>query len=332
MNNKPKISVILPFYNAVDRLELSIKSVLNQSFTDFELLLVNNNSDDGSRETAEQFMQKDSRIKLLDENRQGVAYASETGLKAARARYLARTDADDICRRDRLEKQYQFLEKHPKYQAVGSHAEFSGPEKSTGMQHFIEKTNQRITHEELYLYQFSELQIINPTLFFRKETAEKHGFYKHGDFPEDYEMFLRWMSRGIKFYKIPESLLKWHDSETRLTRTDPRYAFSAFYETKSPYIAEYSRLHNPHHPKVAVWGAGRRSRRRAKLLKKHGLEIDFYIDITNTKEYALHYEDIKNPGDYFILIYVAKRDADIFISNYLQSKGFINGKDFLIVA
>jgi glycosyltransferase involved in cell wall biosynthesis len=332
MSNQPKVSVILPYYNAEERLAKSIESILNQSFTDFELLCVNNNSTDDSRKIAEKFAKKDKRIKLLEENKQGVAHASETGLKASQANFIARTDADDICREDRLEKQYHFLRENPTYQAVGSQVSYSGAEGNDGMQYFIDKTNKRISHKSVFLYQFSELQIINPTLFFRKETAEKYGYYKHGDFPEDYEMFLRWLSRGVKFYKIPEKLLQWHDSPGRLTRTDSRYAFKAFYETKSPYIAEYSRKHNPHHPKVAIWGAGRRSRRRANILKEHGLEIDFYIDIKQTKDYAKYYKEVTKAGDFFILVYVAKRNADEFISAYLESKGFVNGKDFLIVA
>ncbi len=332
VSNQPKVSVILPYFNAEERLALSIESVLNQSFTDFELLCVNNNSTDNSLAIAEAFAKKDSRIKLLSESKQGVAYASETGLKASCGSFIARTDADDICRYDRLEKQYNFLKENPDYQAIGSQAEFTGPEGKHGMQHFVNKTNARISHQEIFLYQFSELQIINPTLFFRKETAEKYGYYKHGDFPEDYEMFLRWLSKGVKYYKIPEKLLQWHDSPGRLTRTDPRYAFTAFYKTKSPYIAEYLRKNNPHHPKVAIWGAGRRSGRRARMLKEHGLEIDFYIDIAETKDYAKYYKEITKAGDFFILVYVAKRDADVFISEYLESRGFVNGKDFLIVA
>lgn len=332
MIKSPDVSILLPFYNAENTIHKAIKSILKQTFKNFELICVNNNSQDNSTEIVNKLAAKDKRIRLLHEKRQGVAYASQTALEASRAKYIARTDADDICKPTRIEKQFNFLETHPEYQAVGSMAEYVGPPENKGIQTFIDKTNSRITHKELSLNRFSELQIINPTLFFRKKTAETYGFYKHGNFPEDYEMFLRWMSKGVKFYKIPEKLIEWHDSPKRLTRTDSRYSVMAFYETKSPYIAEYSERHNPHHPNVVIWGAGRRSRRRAKLLEGYGLKIKFYIDINKTKEYSRYFETITHPGEFFILAYVGKRGADKLITNYLEEHGFQNGKDFLIVA
>ncbi|MEA2043057.1 MAG: glycosyltransferase family 2 protein [Bacteroidota bacterium] len=332
MNFKPDISVILPYYNAEKTLERSIQSVLKQSHSNFELIAVNNNSTDKSELLVKKLAATDHRIKRFSEPKQGVAHASRTGLKNAQGKYIARTDADDICKADRLEKQLDFLENNPKYGVVGSRVEYAGPSENEGMISFINRTNKNITHEELSLNRFSELQLINPTLMFRKEIADRLGYYEQGDFPEDFELFLRWMENDIKFYKLPQPLLIWQDSETRLTRTDSRYSFDAFYKTKTPYIVNYLKKVNPHFPEVVIWGAGRRSRRRANLLKAFGIKIKFYIDIVKTKDYAVYYEKIKAPGDYFILSYVGKRGADEIITDYLEARNFIKGKDFLIVA
>ncbi len=108
---------------------------------------------------------------------------------------------------------------------------------------------------------------------------EQFGLYLSGDFPEDYEMWLRWLDQGVKIAKVPEVVLDWHDSQGRLTRTHPIYSDRAFYEIKSRYLAKWLSAHNPYHPKVWVWGASRISRRRAKILEQHGVSIDVYIDI-----------------------------------------------------
>ena len=102
---------------------------------------------------------------------------------------------------------------------------------------------------------------------------EQHGLYRSGDFPEDYEMWLRWLDQGVKIAKVPQIVLDWHDSETRLTRTDSIYSDRAFYEVKSRYLAKWLSEHNPFHPYVHVWGASRISRRRVRILEKHGMFI-----------------------------------------------------------
>ncbi len=328
----PEVSIILPYFNAERTIGNAIQSVLNQTFINFELLCVNNNSTDKSSEIVRKFAKKDKRIKQLSEYKQGVAYASEAALQVAKAPFVARMDADDICKPARIEKQLNFLKQHSDIDVVGSMVEYAGSADNKGIQLYIDKTNKRITHKEISLFQFSELQVINPTLFFRKKIAIEYGFYRHGNFPEDYEMFLRWLHNGVKFYKLPEKLLIWHDSENRLTRTDLRYSTQAFYETKSPYIAEYSKQHNPYHPEVVVWGGGRKSMQRAKILMKYGLKIKFYIDIKKNKPNTKHFETIQKPDNFFILSYVANRGADQIIENYLEQRGFKNGKDFLIVA
>jgi glycosyltransferase involved in cell wall biosynthesis len=109
----PKVSVVLPYFNAEKTLNRAIKSITNQSFTDFELLLINNNSTDNSYSIATQFAKQDPRIKLIDEARQGVSFAANAGNREARGQYIARMDADDFSHRSRLEKQVYFLDNHP---------------------------------------------------------------------------------------------------------------------------------------------------------------------------------------------------------------------------
>jgi glycosyltransferase involved in cell wall biosynthesis len=332
----PKVSVIIPFFNAEASLDQACRSVYDQTLKDFECILINNNSADKSTEIAQKWIQKDNRFKLIHETRQGVAYASEKGSKKALANYIARMDADDIMICDRLEKQHNYLENNPEYGAVGGLVKFGGnPKEAAGIKRFVDWNNQLQTYEQILLYQFAELPIINPTLMWRKHIEKKHGGYTQGDFPEDFEMILRWLSQSVKIGKVNNEVLIWNDPPNRLTRTDERYSFNAFYKTKANYLNQWLKTHNPHYPNVYVWGASRIARKRAKHLQNQNIKILGYIDISTKRdigENLIHYEKIPSAKEAFILIYTPQENIKNQILDYLISKNYINGVHFLFVA
>ncbi len=246
-----EVSVILPFFNAEKTLQAAADSILNQSFTNFELLLVNNNSTDKSLLVAKQLVAKDLRVRLINEPKQGVANAMNCGLANARGDFVARMDADDISLPMRLEKQLQYLQNNRETGVVGCHVKYVAHNKNTkGFERFVARVNSLHTPEAISLNRFVEIPLINPTIFFRKELFIKYGGNADGDFPEDYEMQLRFLDAGVKMAKLPEPLLEWHDSETRLTRTDERYSTVAFFKIKAKYFYKWAAKNNPFHPEV----------------------------------------------------------------------------------
>ena len=336
MINKPKISVILPFFNADKTILRAIKSIALQSFSDFECILIDNNSTDESCKIARQFIETDKRFKLIFEKKQGVMFASNAGWEASKGRYVARMDADDWSHPDRLQMQNDFLDNNPDYEVVTtqvnhiSHSEYTG-----GMARFVEWSNAIISYEEILNNQFIEMPIVNPTAMWRRKTAEKNGMYLHGDFPEDYEMWLRWLNAGVKIKKLESKLLNWHDSDGRLSRTDPIYSDSSFYKIKTKYLAKWLEKHNPFHPNVAVWGASRISRKRAQLLEAHGINICCYIDTKKNRQLdhqVYYYQDIPSPDEIFVLTYIKQKEAREEIREFLPQKRFVEGKHFMLVS
>jgi hypothetical protein len=109
------------------------------------------------------------------------------------------------------------------------------------------------------------------------------GRYADGAFPEDYELWLRWLAAGVRMEKLPDALLVWRDTPRRLSRTDPRYAPDAFDELRAHHLARWLAETNPHHPDVTIWGAGRVSRRRAARLRAQGVRVTGWIDIDPRK-------------------------------------------------
>lgn len=206
-NSSPKISVIMPAYNAEKFIAESIESVLNQSFEDFELLVVNDASTDGTEKIVCGFLEKDSRVYLLQNNKgKGVSGGINTGLERARGRYIARADADDINRSYRFEKQIQYLEANPNIDLLGG-----------GYAPFNEKGHRLdIFHPTLCVeiaWRFvSNSFFCHPTVMFRREVFEKLGGYPNVE-AEDFSYFSR-VTRSFQCANLPVILIDYRESLT----------------------------------------------------------------------------------------------------------------------
>lgn len=120
LSRKPKVSVIMPAYNVERYVGEAIESILNQTFTDFEFIILNDGSTDNTPAIIKEYAKKDKRIKFIDNktNKGFIASLNEC-LDVAQCEYIAKMDSDDISKPTRLAKQVDFLEKHPDYGMVG---------------------------------------------------------------------------------------------------------------------------------------------------------------------------------------------------------------------
>ena len=333
---EPHISVILPFYNAELTLERAVSSIINQTFQNFECILIDNNSIDKSIDIALEYAASDKRFKVIKEAKQGVVFASNRGESIARASYICRMDADDWMFPERLEKQLEFLEQNREYDVVCGQADYVAHKKGRqGFKRYVSWVNSLQSYQEISLQRFIESPVVNPTAMWKKDISQRYGAYRHGNFPEDYELWLRWLSHGVKIAKLNQPLIKWYDSETRLTRTDSRYSIRAFYRIKSEYLAQWLTRNNPGHPKIWIWGASRISRKRVEILRQYDIKIDAYIDISEKRQLdreVIHYSDIPAAGKIFILIYIAHTDIRRRIKDFLDDKGYREGHNYLFVS
>ena len=337
----PRVAVLLPAYNAADTLPAAIASVQAQTEADWELLVVDDGSTDGTGEAIAAAARADRRVRALrhDSNR-GIVAALTTGLAAAAAPLVARLDADDLCQPRRLALQAGFLDAHPEIGLVGCRVAFGGDRRrQAGYAMHVDWANGLLTTGEIGLNRFVESPFPHPSVMFRRDLAERFGGYRDGPFPEDYELWLRWLDAGVAMAKVPETLLVWNDPPRRLSRTDPRYSFRAFYETKAVWLARWLARHNPFHPEVIVWGAGRETRRRAEFLVGHGVRITHYVDIDPRKvgqtvhgRPVLGPEQLPEPCRAFVLSYVGSWGAREDIRSRLSERGYREGGNFLMGA
>ena len=197
-----KVTVLMPAYNAENYIAEAIDSVLKQSFTDFELLIIN----DGSTDNTEQIIQSftDPRIIVINQANQGIAAALNTGLSKAKAQYIARFDADDICFPERLQQQFIFLNTHREYVLAGSDAEYI----SANGEHLfyftcIGHTNEQIT-QKIYFH----CPFIHSSVMYRKDAVIKAGGYSlYAHNFEDYFLWIQLKKYG-RFCNLPQQLIK----------------------------------------------------------------------------------------------------------------------------
>ena len=184
MIDTPLVSVVLPFYNA-PFLKEAIDSILQQSYQHFELILVNNGSTDESVELARSY--ENDQISLINEEKRGVVHAANAGIRQARGTFIARMDADDIAYPHRLKHQVEMLLSNEKVDVASGLVEYLGPPENAGFIHYVNWLNEITEPEEIYINQFVEFPIANPTMMIRKSLFDQHGMFSDGDFPEDYE-------------------------------------------------------------------------------------------------------------------------------------------------
>ena len=219
----PKVSVLMSNYNTpVEFLKKSLDSVLSQSFTDFEIVIINDGSVDESRDVLYDYARKDSQIIVIEnEHNLGLPCSLNKGIDACRGEYIARMDTDDICYPDRLEKQVAFMDAHPEYICSGAWAETFNVDEDT-----VDKVWQPIMcdYEEykIRLLFGSAPLIIHPTAIFRKEMLKINNLKYPEDpkykYSEDYKMWVQCSKFG-EFGILEEVVLKYRnaDSDSRIT-------------------------------------------------------------------------------------------------------------------
>lgn len=324
--------------NAQATLHEAVASILFQTYQDWELIAVNDGSTDASGPMLDAFAHQDARIKVLHHNaNKGIVESLLAAFARSQAPLIARMDADDVCLPTRLERQVAFLHASPQIGLVGTQvAHLGDPATQQGYAAHIEWMNALLSPEAIALSRFVESPFAHPSVMFRRSMWDQHGGYLSGDWPEDYELWLRWMSKGVQMARIPEVLLHWRDLPSRLSRNHAMYGVEAFYHVRARYLAQHVQDMGTKRP-IWVWGAGRVTRRRADLLLAYGIAIAGYIDIDPKKigqvldgRKVIGPAQLPSPGEIFILSYVSNRGAREEIRAHLTARGYAEGVDYLL--
>ena len=325
-----KVSVLMPVKNAEKTLPECIQSIFEQSFKDFEMVLVDDQSQDSSFDLMQSYQEKDRRIKLYKSPGNGIVDALNFGLKKCHGDWVARMDSDDIMHTERLQKQIQFSQRHPSLKLIASQVEiFPKSQETIGMKKYLEWQNAVLIPQDFEKEIFFEAPLAHPSAFFHRKTIMDLGSYRKGDFPEDYELWLRLQQKGVKMAKLPEVLLYWRERPQRLSRTNPRYNEKAFDRIRAKYLASFlKRKHS--NSKLKVVGAGQKARRRLKLLLDQGIVIESFLEIDPKKIGKSYFNipvlmlenPIKAKKEDFFLVYVKNHNSRKYL-DYIKPRIFV---------
>ena len=206
----PIVSILMPVYKTAPYLREAVDSILSQSFTDFELIVLNDCSPDNAEEILDTY--SDPRIvRYKGEKNEGLANVLNVGIGLARGKYIARMDSDDISLPNRLQLQVDYLEKHPEIDLA-----------SAGMQLFGARNDIWIREnnpEKVKITAMFFSPILHASSIWRKESFEKIGLrFRQEMVPsEDYDLWTRALLNGLKLVNLPDVLYKYRIHEAQAT-------------------------------------------------------------------------------------------------------------------
>lgn len=217
-----KISIIMGIYKMINKrsiVELSINSILNQTYKDFEFIICDDGSNDGTYEMVQDLIKNDKRVILIKNNEnKGLAYSLNHCLSIAKGKYIARMDADDISMPDRLEKQIGFLNEHLEYAMVGCNLLLINDKGIWGKRILAkEPTKKSFLFTSPYCH---------PAIVMRKEVLDKVNNYKVEKITrraEDYDLFMRIYANGYKGYNMQEFLYQFREDNDAYKRRAYKY-------------------------------------------------------------------------------------------------------------
>lgn len=318
-----------------------IHSVQAQSLDSWELIAVNDSSQDGTLEKVRFFSEYDPRIKVYNNQGAGIVDALNTGIRLSAGGFIARMDADDTMHKDRLSLQSEFLINNKCIGLVSSLVSYRGnkEEDTRGYQNYVNWINTLKEPEEISNNRFIESPVAHPSVMFRNELLSFFGCYRKGEFPEDYELWLRFLENGVKMAKINRFLLIWNDHANRLSRNDRRYKLPAFQKIKAQYASQWITKRKIPQVPVHAWGHGKNAKRQVKFLKQCGVNIEVAYE-TNSKKFGhnkdgveiIDYKRIPDKGKVLILVLIGSMGIRSEIGQYLTDRGYQHGTDYLFLS
>jgi GT2 family glycosyltransferase len=280
MADAPTLSVVMTVYNTERYVAEAVESVLAQTFRDFEFVIVDDGSTDGSTTILNDYAKRDARIRLTSRPNTGIVAAANEGIGVARGKYLARMDSDDVCVPHRFETQVRYLDEHPECVLVGSRVTVVDPYGSP-----VFDSGQKLTHEEIdaeLLTSGGGWAVVQPSAMMRTDAVRKVGGYRgRHNVSEDQDLFLRLAEVG-RVANLPERLLRYrrhyksvmHTQWRQRQEVKERIVREAYQRRGLPMPADWKFddwKPTPLAEQLRAWGWAALKRGNVPVARKHAL-------------------------------------------------------------
>ena len=277
---RPEVSVVLPVRDGAATLGRALRSLAGQTFGAFEVVVVDDGSQDGTPAVVREWEKRDARVRGLRAPPAGIVAALRRGLAEARAPLVARMDADDTCRPERLEVQTAFLRRNG-LSGCGSQVRLVPASRVTERGgEYAAWVNAMTRWDVVRANLFVECPLAHPTFLFRADALREAGGYRDRGWPEDWDLLLRLWRAGHRFAAAPHALLDWNQDGVRLSRTHPAYSLDAFRACRVHHLRK-SLLTD--RDGVAIWGAGPTGKRLALECRRQGVAVRGFVEVDRRK-------------------------------------------------
>ena len=333
MNSNPLISIVMPVKNTDQFLVECLESIVNQTETNWELIVADDHSTDESLSILQRYSSNDKRIKVFKNGGSGIIDALRLVYLKSRGDLITRMDSDDIMSLDKLSVLKTNLLKSGKgHIAVGLVKYFSEKPLGEGFKNYEIWLNKLTSTGTNFEGIYKECTIPSPCWMVFREDLEKCEVFNPKRYPEDYDLSFRFYLNNLKPIACNKIIHHWRDYSTRTSRTHIHYADNTFLDIKAHYFLklEFDKTKN-----LVIWGAGDKGKTMAKKLIEKG--IDFYWICDNPKKIGKHIYDqemlpftalsqIENSQS---IITVANKKAQIEIKEYFNKNSLKPYKDYI---
>jgi glycosyltransferase involved in cell wall biosynthesis len=318
------ISVLIPFKNTSDFITECLQSIVNQTYTNWELIVIDDHSSDTSYAIVERFAQKDTRIRLYKNKGNGIIDALKLAYSKSKGNFITRMDSDDIMVKEKLQIMHDDLMAHGKgHIALGLVKYFSKEGISDGYSKYQSWLNKLTKEGANYSEIYKECVIASPCWMVYRDDFDRCGAFNSELYPEDYDLVFRFYKQGLTCIPSTKLLHYWRDYTYRTSRTHTNYSHDMLLQLKLYYFLQ---LHRDKEKTLVIWGAGHKGKFAACYLIEHQIEFLWICD--NPKKIGKHIydkelfnfnylESIKNPQS---IITVANPKAQKEIKSYLNSQ------------
>ena len=295
------ISIIMPFKNPGKYIIPCIESILNQTYKNWELIAVNDQSDYGSYQRALSYADCHDNISVINSDGKGIIDALKCGYNFCGGDYIHRMDSDDIMPSDKLEKMLSVM--RPNCLVTGLVDYFSDDfDLGDGYKKYTEWINNSMTSGDLWRGIYKECPIPSSGWLVHRNDFEDMGAFNSTLIPEDYDFSFRLYQSGMDIGIVPQVIHHWRDSTNRTSRTESSYFPENYFDLKVHYFLEIDRDNSV---PLMLWGAGKKGKKVAKSLINYGIEFTWVTD---------------NPSKFGVNIYdqIVQSRNDVNLKNYQQ--------------
>lgn len=319
---QPLVSILMPYKNTANYLTACLESIRAQSYTNWELISIDDHSTDGSFTLVRAYAKKDARIKTYSNTGLGIIQALRMAYTYCLGKFITRMDSDDLMTPTRISKMVADLtEKGTGHLSIGQVRYFSKRGIGDGYERYEQWLNGLTAQGTNFTEIYKECVVPSPCWMAHRSDFDACNGFDGDRYPEDYDLAFRFYEGGMQIIPCSEVLLLWRDYDSRTSRTSNHYAQNYFLDIKLHY---FLKLHWDKNKCLVVWGAGKKGKQIAQMLVTANLIFNWVCDNPKKIGKTIYgttlqtFSELENMGNSQSIITVANESEQHKIRTYLH--------------